>query len=95
MSLTVYNLNGSGNSGHDGFLTAFIPVSAWRLHVRPSLSCRFLASDDSSDDFSMTDVGLDLDWEATDSTSSHVGVSHDFADAADRTLLRFGLDYRW
>jgi hypothetical protein len=95
LSLTVYNLEGSGADGLGGVLTAYLPLSNGEWTVIPSLGFRTFDIDSSASSFDVTNVRIHVGRALSSRWSVHVAVAHLFADGDDTTQGEIGVRYRW
>jgi len=96
VTLTAYNLRGSGVEGYGGRISSYLPFMDHRFSLQPSASLRFLDDDNAGgEDFEFTDIYVRADYRVTDAWTVFAGVSHAFGSVVDRYFLDAGVTFRW
>lgn len=95
LSLTAYNLEGSGAEGLGALLSAYLPLANGKWTVFPSAGFRMFDIASSANNFEVTSIRLRVERRISSSWSAHGAVSHLLADGEDTTQFEVGLRYRW
>ncbi len=92
---TIYNLLGADADGYGGRFGAYLPLRNSTIFVEPSAGIRLLGTDQTSQDFELTDVALRAYWQATSSWSLDAGITYMTGTAVEAWLVDIGVSFRW
>ncbi len=95
MTLSAYNLSGTGTDGHGGSLSANLPFLDRLVLLDMGLTFRYLETDVDAGDFRLTDASGRVSWIISSSWRAYCGASYSFGDDVERLLADVGLSFRW
>jgi hypothetical protein len=93
--LTIYNLQSLDGEGYGARIAATLPLLEDRLSIRPSAGFRFVDTDDTDEELSVTDVALFVDYWISRAWSVYAGATWAFGDELDATIIDLGVEFRW
>jgi hypothetical protein len=95
VTMTVYNLVGSGVDGYGARISSHVPLLERKLFVQPSAGFRMLETDPEADDFTLTYLSLRLDGRLSKNWRLQGGATYSFGDAVDSRLFELGIRFSW